>query len=190
MKKGILIICLIFLAIGLGNVLVYKIWPPKKNKTPARTIPTITVSGGIKLTDALKSGSNLVCDFDDKAGEVPRTGTIYINGINIRTDYKVTQGKPGNSNSHLISDGQYFYIWTEQNTGLKLQISAFPGQNATSSAESLLSEYTAMDTNSEIKCLPWQPDMAEFAIPTNVVFKDMTQTMLNLKNSLKTSGTP
>jgi hypothetical protein len=190
MKKGILIICLLFVAIGLGNVLIYKIWPPKVKKQAEKPATSANQTGGLKLTDALKSGSTFKCVFDDKAGEVARTGTIYINGIHIRTDYTVTQGKPGNSNSHLISDGAYFYIWTEQNTGLKLQISDFPGQNATSSAESLLNQYTAMDTNSEIKCLPWQPDMAVFTVPTNIDFKDMTQTMLNLKNSLKTSGTP
>jgi hypothetical protein len=190
MKKGIVIIGLIFLAIGLGNVVIYKLWPPKENN---KNIPQITVTdmaSGSKLTDALKNDVPTICVFDNKSGDVARSGTIYINGIRIRTDYTLTEGKPGNSKGHLISDGEYFYIWTEQNTGFKLQIVAFPGQNATSSAENLLNSYALMDVKSEIKCLPWQVDLTVFNLPTNVDFKDLTQDLLKLKNSLQPSGNP
>lgn len=190
MKKGILVICLIFLAIGLGNVLINKLWPPKVKKKEAPPITVADIAGGAKLSDALKNGKPLMCVFDNKTAPVAHSGTIYINGLSIRTDYTVTGGKPGNSQGHLISDGEYFYIWTEQNTGFKLQISAFPGQNATTSAENLLSSYMAMDASSEIKCLPWQTDTTVYELPNNIDFQDLTKEVLNLKNSLPPTANP
>jgi hypothetical protein len=188
MKKGILIICLIFLAIGLGNVLVNKFWPPKEKKTTTPPVTITDISGGAKLSDSLKNGKPVICVFNNKTDPIPHSGTIYINGLSIRTDYTVTGGKPGNSQGHLISDGEYFYIWTDQNTGFKLQISAFPGQNATTSAENLLSSYMKMDTNSEIKCLPWQVDTTMYELPSNIDFKDLTKSILDMKSSFQPTG--
>lgn len=178
------------MGIGLLNVLIYKIRPPKEKKSEIIPVSAADIIQGSKLTDAMKTGSPTICVFDNKTGLVPRTGTIYVSGNNIRTDYTVTNGKTGNSNGHLVSNGEYFYIWTEQNTGFKLQISAFPGQSATTSAENLLRAYTSMDTNSEIKCLPWETDMSVYKLPANVDFKDLTKTMLDLKNSIQTTGKP
>lgn len=175
MKKGVLIICLVFLIIGLAEVLTNKFRPPKENKKEAIPLTVTDIAGGLKLADALKTGKPVMCVFSNKTVPVARSGTIYISGIHIRTDYIVTNGQPGKSQGHLVSDGEYFYIWTELNTGFKIQISAFPGQNATTSAENLLSSYMTMDANSEIKCLPWQADMTVYNLPNNINFTDLTK---------------
>jgi hypothetical protein len=184
MRKGILIICLVFLVIGLGSVVSNKLWPPKVTEKQVNKVEVADLVNGSKLSDALKTGVPQMCVFNNKSGPVARTGTVYIYGINIRTDYDLKEGKPGYTKGHLISNGEYFYIWTEQNSGFKIKVSEFSGNNATSSAENLLRGFVAMDANSEIKCLAWQPDMTVYNIPTDVEFKDFTKQILDMKKAL------
>jgi hypothetical protein len=183
MRKGILIICLGFLAIGLGSVARERFWPSKVIEKPVNKVEVADLVNGSKLGDALKTGMPQMCVFNNKSGPVARTGTVYIYGLNIRTDYNLTEGKPGYTKGHLISNGEYFYIWTEQNSGFKIKVSEFSGNNATASAENLLRAFIAMDANSEIKCLSWQPDMTVYSVPTDVEFNDFTKQILDMKNT-------
>lgn len=188
-KTGLIVVGVVFV-LGLVNVIWYHFRPPQNKAVKTALISAADLIPGNKLTDVLKAGGDSMCVFNNKSVPTARSGTIYISNNHVRTNYELTGANSENSKGYLISDADYFYLWTDKNTGFKIQVSAFPGQSATSSAANLLQAYTYMDNNSEIKCLPWQPDMTVFQIPQNIDFKDITKTLLDLKNNLQVTPKP
>jgi hypothetical protein len=178
MKKGVLIVVLILLALGLINVGVAKINPKTQLKTtPVPTIDVAQATNYITISEIIKKNKNSTCEVVS-----PESGNkvkIYLSGKTLRIDTVSGGGDAG----HVISQGDWFYIWSNQNKGMKIRTADIMGEEATNSSQRLLESFANVETNSAIKCIDWIPNQQQFELPQGVEFSDFTQQVKDLKPS-------
>jgi hypothetical protein len=143
--------------------------PTRFNNTHAYLSPTIDPNtpstGSISFNDLLFSGKNQKCTFQEAGVEQ----TIYMNKNNIRDDF--TFGNDTKKAVHLLTDGEFAYIWTETST------------NGISTPESKASNVNTIMQNAGISdfdintkklylCTFWTPTNTAtiFAAPGNINF--------------------
>ncbi|EKE00006.1 MAG: hypothetical protein ACD_22C00108G0002, partial [uncultured bacterium] len=142
------------------------------------------------FTDLINAGKSLKCTYESDMGGTKISGTTYVAGKKMRTDSTVNidlgQG-PQDMGSHMIMDGDYFYMWTEgSETGTKMKISSVEGYNSGDSTDSSIPDSFKSNTNealNQIKenfdynCMLWLADSSMFETPSDVTF-----TEFNLSN--------
>jgi len=131
-------------------------------------------------------GENVRCEFSHVVSNDNRLdGVTYISGKKVRVDYKLAVPEQGQKDLHMISDGEYGYVWGDSFLGDVMQGSKFKLDD-TDTADSTEADETApsgdyLDYETPVtKCEAWNPDMELFEIPGDITF----MTAEELQNSV------
>lgn len=135
------------------------------------------------IQSLISAGKNVVCEIN--MPEQKSSGTTYVVGNKVRGDFTVNldeSGKP--MMSHMISDGEYMYMWTDGvDQGTKFKIDAV---SANPSALPSSAPKTAnLNQEVDLNCSDWAVDNTKFNVPANIKFTDMSQLM---NNAVKSNG--
>lgn len=130
-----------------------------------------------------KQIGNIMCEtkVEDENGSFEQT--MYIaSDLRMRMDWVATH-KQGSVDSHMISDGEYMYMWGGNGPSLKMKIEE-EDKVAPNTWEEELSEEQKdkkmSDYLEEIpynKCREWRVDDSLFKLPSGVEFMDMAEAM-------------
>jgi hypothetical protein len=125
-------------------------------------------SGSIK--DLAARGGSWKCDIDTSTSQAVSSGTVYVDGKNIRADFSSNVEGYGVADSHMIADGEYVYSWSSvapQGMKVKMTLSDGSGE-ATAQAE-------VMDSNVEYAydCQQCSADQSKFSLPNSVMFMEL-----------------
>jgi hypothetical protein len=167
-----------------------------ENQGNARSQETGIVTEGKTLKD-LMSGDldeNVRCEFSHVVSDDNRLdGVTYISGKKVRVDYKLAVPEQGQKDLHMISDGEYGYVWGDSFLGDVMQGSKFKLDDtaATDSAEA--DETTPsgdyLDYETPVtKCEVWNPDMALFEIPGDITFMTAEELQDSVMQSVGTQN--
>ena len=168
---------LIVLVLGIGLYLFTR--SPKPNpqqpvtSEQASAAPTETPAQETKGTfkDLLAQRKDVSCTI--AYTDIQGNGTIYVSSPKFRGDISMQiSNQP--LTSHIISDGTYMYMWTDNSTKgtkIKMDLNQTPPPATSSSSQNQMS-----DLNKEVnfKCTPWTVDSSKFALPTDVQFSDFS----------------
>lgn len=142
------------------------------------------------LKDLLTSGSSQKCTFEEKSDSFSVSGTTYISGGKVRSDYSSGVGTVMSS-GHMITDGKTSYIWTEgQTTGFKMAFDEANSDGSTNTTKDKTTTPTDTTTSKEgvdpnkamnYNCSGWSADNSMFTPPANIKFSDL--------NSMKSPST-
>jgi hypothetical protein len=157
-----------------------------QNKVAQMTTQKMSLSDFFSLTGSKK------CTFSDKSNN--SSGTVYIGRGKMRGDFQSTDNDTTNS-SHMINDGQYFYIWTDgQKGGYKISTETMKKQAAqvTMSPDNTETQPSAgpvdMNQQADYSCGGWSVDTSMFILPQGVTFTDYSSMMQGMQNGT-TPGT-
>jgi len=148
---------------------------------------------GKTLKDAMNGdlGDNVKCEVSYVVGDNNRLdGVTYISGRRIRVDYVLKDEVSGQKDLHMISDGEYGYVWGDSFLGETMQGSKFKLNMDESEEESETPENAEMIDYDVpvISCEPWNPDADLFKIPGDVDFIDMEEMQENMNQSVENMG--
>lgn len=148
--------------------------------------PVAKLDGDDKATvsasfaELIKLGQDYSCTFattDDTGNS--NNGTVYVaeQGTKMNGDFTMTQPNGTVTNTNIIRDGSYTYIWTsDQTQGYKMKIDpasddVFAGKN-----DNEAGEQTAFDENESVDfdCQPWRPQASMFVPPSDIEFVDFS----------------
>lgn len=140
------------------------------------------------LQDLVNSGTSQKCSFADS--DTKTSGTIYVSAGKIRGDF-TSPGEGQTVDSHMITEGQTAYVWTEGATqGMKISIASASTTPATSSAKSAKTNNTPLDISkkTDYKCENWIPDQLLLNVPANIKFNDLSGLTPKVKSSAGDEG--
>lgn len=176
MNKNVtaLVIVVVLLLLGVGGYMLFG--NKSARDTAPQTSPTSEqnqpVMGGAKsLKELLAGGQPQTCTFSDAETQ----GSVFVGGGKIRGDFtNLVNGTQ--TGSHMISDGQMFYMWTDgQTQGFKME---FTPSEATPGAETKMPKDSFdPDKKVDYNCSGWTVDQSKFALPANVKFTDTKEMM-------------
>ena len=193
-KKLTLSIVLVFVALFVVGCTIKNPFA-KKVSTETGQTPGATASGSGKsigeeivesFNDLLKKGDSVVCnsEISDESGKV--AVEMYVSGAKFRTNSVATDTEGTVVNSHMVSDGDFAYLWGDSQPGMKIKYSDLNQDKPEISAEELKSQQTsalqkAMEGYS-FKCKPWiLVDSSKFTAPSDVEFTDISESMKQLQ---------
>jgi hypothetical protein len=131
--------------------------------------------------DLLKIGNSVKCTFSTEDESGLTSGVTYVADNQVRGDFEVNLGEDGPIQSHIISDGQWIYMWSSAlPQGIKANIEDTDLQKTTEEAANS-KDLKAFQNNVNYKCSSWNKDESKFVIPQDVKFLDMSQTLKELK---------
>lgn len=169
------IVVVLLLAIG-GGALVLS----KRNNSEVSTQTAVETTSPMNpsaeaprtIKELLTYTGTQQCSFSTEGN----TGQVYMSGGKMRGDFTITIPQ-GNTDSHMIVDGQTVYIWSENQTnGLKITsdvIGEFDTPN----------QAAVIDPNQDMNfsCSSWTVNQSIFVPPTSITFAE-------LDSSLKVDG--
>lgn len=124
--------------------------------------------GSIK--SLLGAGKSVTCEINYTDGK--GKGTVYVDGKKFRGDFNVTVQDQPSVVSHMVSDGQMTFIWTEgSNQGTKMKLDA---EAQTAASPSAQQQSTDLDKELDMKCSSWTVDNSKFEVPGTVTFTDVS----------------
>lgn len=146
------------------------------------------------LADLMKLGKNYTCTFAETDPEFGTSqGTVYVlaEGAKFRADVNTTDEDGVAMMGHVMSDGEYNYIWSDdEEQGIKTKVSGEEdfdlfGQKD-DSADAMDKDDTMMadddmetedPDNVDFDCKPWVPSPGMFVAPSDVEFVDFAAQM-------------
>jgi hypothetical protein len=131
--------------------------------------------------DLLAKGKSVKCTFSSTDEDQTSTGTTYVSGSKSRSDFEVTYDE-GTMTSHMVSDGKWFYVWSDGTPqGAKMEIAAV--QEAETASKQVNNTSNAAVEDYDFKCSSWRADSDSFVIPADIEFVDMTQLFKSTSNT-------
>lgn len=185
MGKKIAIVVIVLLVILAG---VFYAMHNKKDTTEVKDDAATTNTKDIMeaktekqtLKGLLAGSQSKKCTFkgfdDGSAGE----GMVYVGKGKMRSDFTFKAATQTFA-SHMIVDGTTSYVWMDgQNAGYKMDFNAMQ-ENAMKGAINNTGQAN-FDPNKDINfsCDNWSVDNAQFTVPTNIKFQDMTAMMQSM----------
>ncbi len=123
--------------------------------------------------DVLNKGSNVRCTFSSDVEGSKTSGEIFVSGKKMKGDFEITTGEDQTIKSHMLSDGEWFYTWSDMlPQGFKMNVSELESDAAVSN-DKLKDFNKAYD----YECSRWSVDSSYFEMPKGIEFTDFT-TML------------
>ncbi len=134
----------------------------------AMTATTQPKTGSMK--DLMAMGSSH-CTVSNTTANSTSNGDVYVAGGKMRGEFtSEIQGKT--MVSHFISDGTTFYTWSDaMPQGVKMSVAKAESAQGTAEQPNM---YTSQVNYT---CVPWTADSAQFTVPTNIQFMDMSNMM-------------
>jgi hypothetical protein len=155
--------------------------------------------GGNNAPTSLKAlmalGVPQQCTFSVKNeganGSNESTGTVYLSGNKMRMDTESHMNMAGKETlvtSHMISDGEYYYMWSDQDTrGMKIKMTE--GMMNGAEAQNQQKPLVDPDTSMDYRCSPGLPDSSKLEAPKDITFMDMNEMMGGIWNEKPETGT-
>lgn len=134
------------------------------------------MTGGtpMSLAELMAGGAAQKCTFDDTMAGSPTSGTVYVGGGKVRTDFTSTQdGKT--MSGHMVTDGTTMHTWIDgMSRGFKMSNIASQGAEVPEQS---------FDVNKKVdyRCEAWTVDASVFALPEGVTFQDMAEIMKGIQ---------
>jgi hypothetical protein len=143
-----------------------------------------TVKG--TLQEILRTGKNVKCSFSQTNEDGKIESITYISGNKFRTESKATDSDNKITESNLISDGEWAYMWgSEQEVGTKMKFSEFQKPDNSNANPGTYKGNAEFMKNYNYNCTPWIPDSSKFKVPANIEFQDLTEMMKGFEDSAK-----
>jgi hypothetical protein len=184
-QKMIIAVLILLLLLFLGYFLMSK----KSGKEVSDSVTTGSPSSmenvdntsafSGSIFDLANAGGNMTCKYSVTDASYTMTGTSYISGRNMRVDSEVKMSNQPAMASHMISDGEWFYSWSDtlpQGMKMKLESANEVQGNQGNSMDNPSSsqQLDKLKQNMDFKCSKWAPDNSVFALPKNVEFMDLS----------------
>jgi hypothetical protein len=139
------------------------------------------------IASLLGSGRNVMCkmSFSDENGST--SGTSYIAGQRVRSDFTVTTSDGQTTNGSMIYDGEYSYIWNEgEGKGTKFKIDMSQQEEPETNGD----QAGSMDLDQEVDldCSAWSVDSSKFTPPSDIEFTDFSSMMQQQPQSGSQNG--
>lgn len=147
---------------------------PNQNQT---VTPSEQTSVKKSLRDLLSLGVAQKCSWSFSNEKETMTGEVVISGQKLRQTATINfDGKVTKSN--VVSDGDYVYIWNDEDkkSGLKMKADATTNESG-NSAYSI-----NWDEQYDYNCVPSTVSDADFAAPSDIVFTDLSELQNQMKN--------
>jgi hypothetical protein len=134
---------------------------------------TTATGAGQSLKELIGLGTAQRCAFDDAVTGGQASGTVYVGGGKVRTDFATQQGGKAVV-GHSIVDAGFSYTWIDgMKDGFKVSVTPGAGQSgAPSGAQGI-----DMEAKIDYRCETWTLDASKFEPPANVTFRDMSAMM-------------
>lgn len=164
----IVVAVVVVLAIAGAVVLIRKDAGQIKSDgtSKGKQVPVVQKQASFKELLALSSPQK--CTFGDPATTDNSFGTVYISNNKMRGDFQAAaDGRT--IKSHMISDGQYSYVWMDNTpTGFRMSLNAPKTEGQPN--------YSGVDENKQINynCQAWLEDAGLLTVPTTVTFQDFS----------------
>lgn len=147
--------------------------PKEEEKTEVTNRPSDKNDKKIPFSEFVKQGGSYKCEVKQVVGNMENSGTVYINGKNIRGEYTSLVAGKTIDTSFMMKDG-YSYTWSSMmpNMGFKMEIPNVESKTDTSGSPSGTYSWNANQIG-EYNCEPWTLNAAIFELPANVKFQEM-----------------
>ncbi len=160
---------------------------------PEKTAATETETTGLmSLKDIMALGRSQKCTFEYSDPETGKTsGTSYISGENVRTDFTITDQDNNTTEGGMIMVDSTMYTWTNaENKGVKMSISQSMEASINEEIENTEwnTEYMNPDEELDYKCTGWNEDPSVFAPPSDIEFMDLSEQMKVFEDLQKSMG--
>lgn len=130
------------------------------------------------IFDLAKSGGNVMCSYETEDEKYKMTGKSYISGKKMRMISTTTLAGQPPVESHMISDGEWFYSWSNaMPQGMKMKISEIEKSTAPTTPGDQSAQVDKLKQDYDFECNKWNPDNSMFDLPANVEFMDVSQFM-------------
>jgi hypothetical protein len=119
----------------------------------------------------IKQGGSYMCTVNQNVEGIESKGTVYVNGGNVRGDFKTSVSGMNIDTMFLTKDG-YSYSWSSMmpGKGYKAKVTASGGgTGAGTSGQYSFNAEQIGDYNCEV----WAVDSSKFAMPSGVVFTEI-----------------
>lgn len=134
--------------------------------------------------DLLKLGKTLKCTYSTQDENTTTTGVSYISNNKMRGDFEIITENNEKINSHMVSDGEWMYSWTDtMDQGIKMKLEEVSAEDTTTPETNEDKSDTGLDAlknNVDYNCSKWVEDTTQFEIPTDVEFVDYSQMLKDL----------
>lgn len=159
------------------------------NKTPSSLSPEkdkkiqeqTTGSGMMSIKELMGLNKNQVCTFSSSDENGSLSGTSYISGRKVRSEFKGTSADGKAYGGGIINDGNYMYSWaTDSNQGFKITVTDSIEKNIEDTKkdfEKNQNQYVNQDEKLNYKCSSWSPNTSMFTPPSNITFTDYSEMM-------------
>lgn len=199
MKKLPLIIGVIILLIAASGGYYYMTQQAStssdKDTPEVSTTTEKEVSGMMSLKDIMALGRSQKCTFEYSNAETgTTTGTSYISGKNVRTDFTITNPESPMIEGGMIMVDSTMYTWTNQEKkGVKMTITESMEESVEEEMKDTEwnKEYMSPDEELDYNCSGWNEDHSVFAPPADIEFMDLSEQMKvfeDLQNSMGSEG--
>lgn len=143
--------------------------------TSSQTAQPQTGSYQGSLADLARRGGDWKCTVNVGTAAAVSSGVVHVSGQKVRADFTSNVSGAGTIDSHMISDGSYYYTWTSAYPqGFKMAIPASdtPVSPTNGSAQTSSSGLNP-DQNYSYDCQAETPDASLFVPPSNITFTTM-----------------
>ena len=188
-SKGLTVIGSVILALIILVSAFYFILPKssikvtqKKEQTANKISPTQPSTLGT-LKNLLSGGKTETCIIAYPNNQ--EKGTVYVADKKFAGNFIINQTAGKTVTGNVVSDGNYVYIWSSKAlAGIKIKLDALTNQSTASAQTGNLN----FNQQININCSNWVVDNSKFAIPSGIIFTDMTNFLL--KPSIGPTGAP
>lgn len=131
-----------------------------------------SISGSI--LDLMKLGKSVKCSYSMDTDGNKMDGISYVSGEKVRGDFNVTGPEDMKVESHMISDGQWAYIWSSaMPQGFKMKMTDMETQDSKVPTEN--TSLATLQKKFDYKCENWTSDNSVFDVPADVTFTDFNK---------------
>ncbi|MFA5917826.1 MAG: hypothetical protein WC850_06350 [Candidatus Gracilibacteria bacterium] len=129
---------------------------------------------------------NIKCEIVTEQEGGKNNQIIYISGKKIRMDMTISD-KAGNSENHMLTDGEYTYIWGSTGPAFKMK-NIDPNKTENQNNENTTTPQNTQDMSKDLeqipynKCSEWKVLDSMFKLPDGIEFTDMETFQKDMMN--------
>ena len=132
------------------------------------------------LKDLIASGTAQKCIWNVDENGQKMSGTMLISGKKFKQNITIT-GEKGDLNTTVISDGVDFYSWSDNSKGVGIKMNLAEAQKNAPTPGQKSESAVSWDKQYNYDCSPTTVADADFALPTDVTFTDLSATLKQLQ---------
>ncbi len=173
MNKTILAAVAVIVILGIGAFAYKSMKQPGSTGSSSQTGMTKqttaqTAEGTLK--SLLAMGQSVQCTFSTTNEGAKSDGTVYVSNGKMRGDFKTVSDKM-NVNNHMIVDGQYSYVWSDQSKqGMKMELKKEETSSPTGAPANGQQNGPNLNEKVNYTCKPWSANAEMFALPSGITF--------------------